>query len=331
MSTKDEATEMIPFDPVFLKFKRHKVMISNAIKKPFAFLEVLRDNNLITEKMYTDIKDSCTNLVPVPLEELEKKFDPNVLESCHRTNCGPKKLIEGTGTHNSVLNKDLLTAAVKKAWPGNPQVPPHLMNGEVMMEEKPPSPRETKQSHQFSIPQIHNDLTRDNSDDENSCLEESTSGTCQSSKDTQRARQAVGICSQGSGFPSGQGPRLQNALAPFPGSRCGPRFLSPLRRVFRTRIRLPVYQGPRQQKAYHSAGQPPKQRNSHCPLTRAPDPAPKQEPVNSRNPPTSINTHRRRDAARPFLPAPGTPLEPWFRESGFAIKLVQIPIIIGLH
>ncbi|XP_049989191.1 nuclear body protein SP140-like protein isoform X3 [Alexandromys fortis] len=270
MSTKDEATEMIPFDPVFLKFKRHKVMISNAIKKPFAFLEVLRDNNLITEKMYTDIKDSCTNLVPVPLEELEKKFDPNVLEvlfspgnlmeypfpktlkrSCHRTNCGPKKLIEGTGTHNSVLNKDLLTAAVKKAWPGNPQVPPHLMNGEVMMEEKPPSPRETKQSHQFSIPQIHNDLTRDNSDDENSCLEESTSGTCQSSKDTQRARQAVGICSQ--------------------------------------------------------------------------------EPVNSRNPPTSINTHRRRDAARPFLPAPGTPLEPWFRESGFAIKLVQIPIIIGLH
>ncbi|KAM7339620.1 hypothetical protein ACRRTK_000235 [Alexandromys fortis] len=102
MSTKDEATEMIPFDPVFLKFKRHKVMISNAIKKPFAFLEVLRDNNLITEKMYTDIKDSCTNLVPVPLEELEKKFDPNVLE-------------------------DLVTAAVKKAWPGNPQVPPHLM------------------------------------------------------------------------------------------------------------------------------------------------------------------------------------------------------------
>ena len=31
-------------------------------------------------------------------------------------------------------------------------------NGEVMMEEKPPSPRETKQSHQFSIPQIHNGM-----------------------------------------------------------------------------------------------------------------------------------------------------------------------------
>ncbi|KAH0513537.1 Nuclear autoantigen Sp-100 [Microtus ochrogaster] len=85
MSTEDEATETIPFDPVFLKFKRHKVMISNAIKKPFPFLEVLRDNNLITEKMYTDFKDSCTNLVPVQkvvyraLEELEKRFDLNVL------------------------------------------------------------------------------------------------------------------------------------------------------------------------------------------------------------------------------------------------------------
>ena len=61
MSIENEATEMIPFDPVFLKFKRHKVMISNAIKKPFPFLEVLRDNNLITEKMYT-VSGVCYSL-----------------------------------------------------------------------------------------------------------------------------------------------------------------------------------------------------------------------------------------------------------------------------
>ena len=43
--------------------------------------------------------------------------------------------------------------------------------------------------------------------------------------------------------------------APFPGSRRMSRTLSPLRRVFRDRTRLPICQGPRQQKAYHSAGQ----------------------------------------------------------------------------
>ena len=53
MSTDDEDTETIPLDPVFLNFRKYKVMISHAIKKPFPFLEVLRDNNLITEKMYT--------------------------------------------------------------------------------------------------------------------------------------------------------------------------------------------------------------------------------------------------------------------------------------
>ena len=58
MSTDDEETETIPFDPVFLKFKRHKVMISNAIKKPFPFFEVLRDNNLITENKYT-VSEVC--------------------------------------------------------------------------------------------------------------------------------------------------------------------------------------------------------------------------------------------------------------------------------
>nr|XP_048284871.1 nuclear autoantigen Sp-100-like isoform X2 [Myodes glareolus] len=85
MSTEDKNSETIPFEPMFLTFKRHKVMISNAIKKPFPFLEVLRDSSLITEKMYEDFKDSCTNLVPVQnvvyraLEELEKKFNENFL------------------------------------------------------------------------------------------------------------------------------------------------------------------------------------------------------------------------------------------------------------
>ncbi|XP_038196685.1 nuclear autoantigen Sp-100-like isoform X2 [Arvicola amphibius] len=85
MSTDDWDTETIPFDPIFLNFRRHKVRISNAIKKPFPFLKVLRDNNLITDEMYEDFKDSCTNLVPVQnvvyraLEELEKKFNMNVL------------------------------------------------------------------------------------------------------------------------------------------------------------------------------------------------------------------------------------------------------------
>ncbi|XP_041911558.1 nuclear autoantigen Sp-100-like [Arvicola amphibius] len=85
MSTEDEDTEKIPFKPVFLSFKRHKVRISHAIDKPFPFLEVLRDSDLITEKMYEDFKDSCTNKVPVQhvvyraLEELEKKFNLNVL------------------------------------------------------------------------------------------------------------------------------------------------------------------------------------------------------------------------------------------------------------
>ncbi|XP_057617270.1 nuclear autoantigen Sp-100-like [Chionomys nivalis] len=52
----------------------------------------------------------------------------------------------------------------------------------------------TRTSHNQASEVI--DLTGDNFDDENIFSEESTSVTCQSSKETQRARQAVGICSQ---------------------------------------------------------------------------------------------------------------------------------------
>ncbi|XP_040609082.1 nuclear autoantigen Sp-100 [Mesocricetus auratus] len=84
MSTEQD-TQNIAFEHIFLHFKRHKVAISTAIKKPFPFLEFLRDNELITNKMYDDFQDSCANLVPLQrvvyraLEELEKRLDMVVL------------------------------------------------------------------------------------------------------------------------------------------------------------------------------------------------------------------------------------------------------------
>ncbi|XP_051046586.1 nuclear body protein SP140-like protein isoform X2 [Phodopus roborovskii] len=82
---EQEDTERRPFERVFLYFKKNKVKISTAIKKPFPFFEFLRDNELITNKMYDDFQDSYSNLVPLQkvvyraLEELEKRLDLVVL------------------------------------------------------------------------------------------------------------------------------------------------------------------------------------------------------------------------------------------------------------
>ncbi|XP_066135882.1 nuclear autoantigen Sp-100-like isoform X2 [Saccopteryx bilineata] len=87
MSTEDQSMEDYLYNTIFKHFKRHKVEISNAIRKEFPFLEILRDRELITDKMYEDCRESCRNCVPVRrvvynvLIELEKKFELAVLEA----------------------------------------------------------------------------------------------------------------------------------------------------------------------------------------------------------------------------------------------------------
>ncbi|XP_032968438.1 nuclear autoantigen Sp-100-like [Rhinolophus ferrumequinum] len=87
MSTEDQnIDDGLFYETVFRYFKRHKIEISNAMKKTFSFLDILRDHELITNKMYEDCQESCRNLVPVQrvvyniLCELEKTFDLSLLE-----------------------------------------------------------------------------------------------------------------------------------------------------------------------------------------------------------------------------------------------------------
>ncbi|KAM7339625.1 hypothetical protein ACRRTK_000240 [Alexandromys fortis] len=80
MSTGHENTEAI-----FQLFRVLKLEISDAIKDLFPFLEVLRDNNVISNKQYDDFQESRGNLIPVQkvvykvLKELEEKNDLEAL------------------------------------------------------------------------------------------------------------------------------------------------------------------------------------------------------------------------------------------------------------
>ncbi|CAO2625226.1 Nuclear autoantigen Sp-100 [Lemmus lemmus] len=114
MPTEEEDTGMTFLEAIFLHYRSLKVIISNAIKTPFPFLEVLRDKGLITDKMYNDFKDSCTNLVPVQnvvyraLEELEKNFDLQVL-----------RVLFGPGNRSEYPNLEPIFKHFKKALPQN--------------------------------------------------------------------------------------------------------------------------------------------------------------------------------------------------------------------
>lgn len=54
-----DVDKVLLYDTIFKHFKRHKLEISNAIKKTFPFLEGLRDRELITDKMFEQSKTNC--------------------------------------------------------------------------------------------------------------------------------------------------------------------------------------------------------------------------------------------------------------------------------
>ncbi|XP_006890394.1 PREDICTED: sp110 nuclear body protein-like [Elephantulus edwardii] len=66
-------------------FRYQKLEIAYAIHKPFPFLEGLRDRRLISKKLYTDSREACQSLTPLPtivhniLTNLERTFDMTLL------------------------------------------------------------------------------------------------------------------------------------------------------------------------------------------------------------------------------------------------------------
>ncbi|XP_005395474.1 PREDICTED: nuclear body protein SP140-like protein isoform X2 [Chinchilla lanigera] len=73
---------------IFFKyFRENKVEIADAITKPFPFLESLRDRSFITDKIYTDSREACRNMVPVErvvynvLCHLEESLDWSLMQT----------------------------------------------------------------------------------------------------------------------------------------------------------------------------------------------------------------------------------------------------------
>ncbi|XP_045709043.1 nuclear body protein SP140-like protein [Phyllostomus hastatus] len=84
--TSAEAQDIVKLNAGIF-FKRHKVQISNAIKEPFPFLEILRDRGFITNKKYNESQEKLTHEISTQqvvysiLCGLEKTFDLSLLDS----------------------------------------------------------------------------------------------------------------------------------------------------------------------------------------------------------------------------------------------------------